>query len=98
MSENKLESEERNKLGAGASNLSGFVFVVVVIVVFLRLGVNFFISQTQTPHFWIVTFYKRLDRLARDTKYALTKIIKAKIERKRALSRPIGISVDIFFI
>lgn len=51
MSENKLESEERNKLGAGASNLSGFVFVVVVIVVFLRLGVNFFISQTQTPHF-----------------------------------------------
>lgn len=54
MSENKLESEERNELGASASNLSGFVFVFVVVVIvvfFLRLGVNFFISQTQTPHF-----------------------------------------------
>ena len=40
-----------NELGAGASNLSAFVFVfvvaiiIIVVVVFLRSGMNFFISR-----------------------------------------------------
>ena len=37
MSENKLESEERNELGASASNLSAFNFVVVVVIIVVFL-------------------------------------------------------------
>ena len=57
MSENKLESEERNELGASASNLSAFniVAVVVVIVVFLidRMWTSLYLDRysSQTPFF-----------------------------------------------